>query len=349
VTTGRPLLVGAGFGARFDGTDDVLSGLALDRPDEVLTRARSHYGNPTLTSNIDYSGITARGMQMWVRPDSAGLAAANRQTLVMDSVASGGVAITADGKWTQINDGHADADIEATVAVTGDTWYHVMHHVYESSDANATIATGGNADHVSVLYVDGIAVSANADSINTGDFGDAGRLGVLTVGAAELPDTDEDPATAEFGEYFDGTVDDLEMYVFQSPLGGPFDLFTDNEWIANEISNLPGGVLLPGDVDRDGTVEIVDDVNAFVAGWLSENRLVGAHNEILVGDWNTWGQGDMNHDGRTDLRDWRIINAANPALGAAIDSALSVVPEPSSVILLGISLLAIGTRRSRLR
>jgi len=350
-TTGRPLLAGAGFGARFDGTDDVLSGLALDRPEEFLNRTRTQYGNPTLTSAIDYTGITTRGLQMWVRADAAGLNAGTRQTIVMDTTESGGVAITADGKWTQIFDSELDdGDIPATVSVAADTWYHVMQHIHTTGDVGAPgLVEGAESGFSSVVYVDGIAVSASNDFHDVGDFTAGDRVGSLTVGAAELADQDEDPTTADFGEFFDGTVDDLQMYISQSPLGGPFDLFEDNEWIANEISNLPGGVLLAGDLDRDGTVELVDDVNAFVSNWMSENRFEGAGSKILtVGDWGTWGQGDMNLDGVVNLKDWAIINAASPALGAAIGNALSAVPEPSSIVLFGMmAFLGLGNARPR--
>ena len=349
VTTGRPLLVGAGFGARFDGIDDVLSGLALDRPEEFLERTRTQYGNPTLTSPIDYTGITARGLQMWVRPDAAGLNAGKRQTIVMDTTESGGVAITADGKWTQIFDSETDdGDIAATVAVAADTWYHVMQHIHPSNAAGApTLLQGGESGFTSVVYVDGIAVSASNDLHDAGDFNLGGRVGALSVGAAELADQDEDPTTADFGEFFDGTVDDLQLYIYQNPLGGPFDLFADNEWIANQIATtVPGGMLVPGDVNKDGSVTIAGDVAPFVAGWLSENRLEGtAGKASAVGDWNTWGQGDMNLDGIVNLEDWAIINAANPALGAAIGNALSAVPEPSSAILISMALLGIGIPR----
>jgi len=352
VTTGRPLLVGAGFGARFDGVDDVLSGLALDRPEQFVTQTRLQYNNPTLTSPIDYTGVTARGLQMWVRPDAAGLSAGARQTIVMDTTESGGVAITADGKWTQIFDSETDdGDIAATVPVAANTWYHVMQHIHPSNAAGApTLLKGGEAGFTSVVYVDGIAVSALNDLHDAGDFNLGGRVGTLSVGAAELADQDENPLTADFGEFFDGTVDDLQMYLYQSPLGGPFDLFADNEWIANEIATtVPGGVLVPGDVNKDGSVTIAGDVAPFVAGWLSENRLEGtAIKASAVGDWSTWGKGDMNLDGVVDLEDWAIINQANPALGAAIGSSLSI-PEPSCALLIATALLAVGSGRRQQR
>ena len=354
-TSSRPLSGGAGsFGIKFDGTDDVVSGIALNIPEELIARI-----TPS-TYPFEFNGITTRGLQMWVRPDQAGLDAGTRQVIVMDTVAAGGVAITADGNWTQVNDGHAtDTGIGATVAVAGDTWSHVMQHGYLSSATGApTIVPGSGAADAgitSVLYVDGIAVSANNDLPALGDFDAGGRVGVLSLGATELTDQDGDNLTADYGEFYDGAVDDLELYVFgdNSDSGGQdygtFDLFSDNEWIVNEISKSPlNGTLLPGDVNRDGSVTIAGDVSAFVDGWLREKKLQGAHNEVTAGDWETWGWGDMNHDGIVDLDDWGIVNSASPAVGAAILSALSSVsvPEPSCVAMLTVAgLIGMGYAR----
>ena len=354
-SSSRPLGAAGSFGVRFDGVDDLLTGQALNRPDEFATRIEPS------TYPFNFTGITARGLQMWVRPDQAGLDAGVRQAVIMDTIAAGGVAITAEGNWTQMNDGHAnDTDIGATIAVAGDTWSHVMHHVYPSSDPNApsVIAGTGSGDlgFSSVVYVNGVAVSANNDSPNPGDFSAGGRVGVLTVGAAELTDQDGDTATADYGEFFDGTVDDLQMYVFGDNTSdggqnyGSFDLFADNEWIANEISKSPlNGTLLPGDVNRDGAVTQAGDVPAFVAGWLSVNRLEGAHNDVAAGDWNTWGQGDMNHDGITNLDDAFILHEALVlASGVGLDFSLlaaAAVPEPSTLSLLGVVIGGLWLRR----
>ncbi len=357
-TSARPLGVAGGFGVQFDGTDDVLSNLALDIPSEFASRLP-----PPSTYPIEYAGISTRGLQMWVRPDSAALPgganAGTRQTIIQDTVGSGGIAITADGHWSQIFDVEfEDSDFPALVPVVGDTWVHAMHHFYTDGDAGSpAFVSGGNAGFYGVVYIDGVAVSATNDSPDPGDYTAGDRVGLLTVGAAEIADQNGDPMTAEYGEFFDGTIDDLEMYVFGDNTGaggqdyGTFDLFSDNEWIANEIATtVPGGILALGDVNKDGSVTIAGDVPAFVAGWMSQNLLEGWGGKTMtVGDWNTWGQGDMNLDGAVNLLDWAIINSANPALGAAISDALSAVPEPSSAILIGMALLGMGSvRRQRL-
>ena len=242
-TSARPQGVGGGFGARFDGVDDILTATPLHIPSELAADFLPAYP-------INYTGIDRRGLQMWVRPDQAGLDAGVRQTIVMDTVRSGGVAITTDGKWDQIFDSEfEEGDIVATVNVVGNTWYHVMQHIHETGEPGApklVVGTQGESGFTSVVYVDGVAVSAinddhrNADGHLTGD-----RVGLLTVGGAELPDQDADPATADLGQYFDGTIDDLRLYVFgdNSSEGGQnfgtFDLFSDNDWIANEIARPP--------------------------------------------------------------------------------------------------------------
>ena len=80
------------------------------------------------------------------------------------------------------------------------------------------------------------------------------------------------------------------------------DTFSDNAWIKNEIDTDPNllGTLQAGDVNRDGSVD-GDDVTAFVAGWLKEKRFDGVHNSMTAGDWETWGWGDMNHDGAVNF------------------------------------------------
>jgi hypothetical protein len=297
----------------------------------------------------NYTGILGHGLQMWVRPSAAALGSVGTpttfQSIVADTEDSGGPAINAIGQWTQTNSNHADGTdgqtaIPASVSVpAGDAWYHVMHHHQPTS---------GNV-FASIVYVDGVAVSANLDTIPTDS------AFALAIGARQVSGT---RAAPEFGNYFTGVVDDLEMYVFGDNTSqggtnwGTFNLFADNEWIKNAIdtdSNLMG-TLQTGDVNRDGMVSgdgtgdaLSDDVAAFVAGWLSENRIIGAHGSIAVGDWNTWGQGDLNLDGRTTLADALILHNALLTNGSAgLDFGLlaggPAVPEPAAFVLLAIAM-----------
>ena len=351
--TGNPMYVDVstvgsgrtGLGVQFDGTDDHLSGEPLDRPDSLADRLL-----PTVYP-IGYSGITSRGVQMWAYVDSTKLALDEPQTLLLDSQIFGGPQITADGKWSQFNSQHSvdgtpfGGGPPAEVDVVADTWLHVMHHVYNPDDPNAPqrVTGGAGTNHVAVVYVNGVAVSSNVDNLPAGfDLTSGGFSGSLIIGA-------EDDGSGGFENHFQGVLDDIKMYVFgDNEAGTPgdlsdgedwgeFDLFADNEWIANEIATtVPGGVLEPGDVTKDGNIDGAD-VNAFIAGWLSRNVQTGAHGTQAVGDWLTWDNGDMNHDGVTDLGDLFIMNQALAGVGAGqITAAMlngSAVPEPSSIAL----------------
>jgi hypothetical protein len=345
IGAGRPGSTSGDIGIRFDGIDDLVAGTPLNRPDELASLIGGSYP-------LNYMGITARGAQLWVFPDAAAIGTA-RQVVMMDTVAAGGVAITAGGLWTQINDGHAnDTDIEPTVPVVGNQWYHVMHHVYPSSapDAPEVVPGTGSNDlgFTSVLYVNGVAVSANNDTIALGDLTAGNRVGRLSFGAAEIAG---DGISPTFGEFFRGTIDDADLYVFGNNIAqggqnyGTFNLFDDNEWIANAIASLPNGTLQPGDLDKDGNID-QDDIDDYMAGWGSENRFQGAHNALTVGDWLTWEQGDLNHDGVNDLNDAFIMHNAliNAGLGGLDFSQLGAVPEPSAMCLLGGAIGGIALR-----
>jgi hypothetical protein len=348
----RPGAAAGEFGARFDGVDDRLDGTPLNRPDELETILG---GYP-----LNYAGITGHGLQAWVYPNSSALGSTGSpttfQSIAFDTILSGGPAISAQGQWTQINSNHSDGDggnavVPATTAVpAGNTWYHVMHHHYLLGDANVPApvpGTAGPRPFTSVVYVNGVAVSANNDNINTG--GNAAYVGKLVVGAAEKAG---DGLNAVYGNHFSGVVDDLQMYVYgnnQSQGGqnyGTFDLFADNEWIQNAIDSHPmlQGTLTPGDVNKDGAVNgngtgpvESDDVSAFVAGWGSRNILQGVHNTIAVGDWLTWENGDLNHDGITGFADWFILRANHPTPAslnlAALRAGSPSVPEPASLVM----------------
>ncbi|WP_197528327.1 PEP-CTERM sorting domain-containing protein [Aeoliella mucimassa] len=355
----RPGVAGTQYGARFDGEDSLLTGKPLNRPDELALLVQ-----PSLYP-IDYTGITSRGVQLWVYPDSESLGT-GAQTLVFDTQVMGGPQISADGKWTQGNSQHTADNfngfgaVPGDVSVVGDTWQHLMQHVYNKGDENAAriVSGSGTMNHIAVVYVDGVAVSANADNMPAGfDLTAQGFSGDLIVGA-------EDDGEGGYKNHFDGVIDDLQMYVFgNNETGssgvlsdgedwGTFDLFADNDWIAMEIANsVPGGVLEPGDVNKDGEVDSLD-VDAFVLGWKYENVMTGAHSVMTVGDWNTWDKGDMNHDGITNLADAFILHQALVAnTGVGLDFGLladTTVPEPSSVVLLAIGAVMMAWGRQRL-
>ncbi|TWT37907.1 hypothetical protein KOR34_28730 [Posidoniimonas corsicana] len=346
----RPGAAAGEYGARFDG-DDYLTGVPLNRPDEISSLGCC--GNYPL----NYDGITGHGLQLWVYPEAASLGSAESpaefQSIVFDTLLSGGPAINAQGQWTQINSVHGDgadgvAPVPATISVAaGDTWYHVMHqHYYVDGD-----------QFLSVVYVDGVVVSANLDTIGLG--GTDNTTEQLVVGAAQIP---SDGVTPAYDNYFNGVVDDLEMYVYgdNSAQGGAnygeFNLFEDNAWIAEQIATtVPGGVLAMGDINKDGVVNgdgsgpaDSDDISAFIAGWRSEQVLPGAHSNSGVGDWLTWEKGDLNLDGVTNFDDWFLLRASHPDAAALSLSTLlgqSTAPEPGALLLAASAALGMLPRR----
>ena len=305
VTAGHPGAVGT-FGIAFDGTNY----LTDDGPFDAI------------------SGGTSQGVQLWVYPSAAGLTTASGQAIVFDTINAGGPAISPDGMWTQTNSIHTD--LPGTMPVVGDTWHHVAQHIFLDTDAAAPEVIGTARTYTSVIYVDGVAVSANND--NNVDPGTT----VFMIGAAD------DGGTKT--RFFNGVLDELKAYT-SAP--DEFDLFTDNEFIA---SQLPIGFEM-GDLNLDGNLD-QQDIDAFVAGWKSEKVLVGAHNSMYAGDLETYGRGDLNLDGRVNLTDAVLMyNALNNAGVGSIQlsdlTGSARVPEPSTIVLVvSAVILSCCTRRT---
>lgn len=359
----RPGAIAGQFGAQFDGVNDVLDGIPLNRPDETGGPSFVGVGPLLFPFPYNYDAITARGLQLWVYPDASALGT-HRQGIVFDTIAAGGVSITADGKWTQTNDSRTtDTSIPATVSVVGNQWHHVMQHIYPNNHPGAPSVVAGTANQgfTSVVYVNGVAVSANNGLPTPGELDDGDRVGRLAIGAEEI--ASPDLFTPTFSNYFKGTVDDVKMYVYGDnstvttgpPDGqnyGTFNLLTDNDWITGQIALIPGGILKPGDVNRDGNVTQAD-VTAMAANWKKEKRLTGFANTVLVGDWQTWAWGDLNLDGAVNLTDAVILDQALMAAGAgSVDFSLLInggVPEPNSLALAFLGFMAAACYRPRSR
>jgi hypothetical protein len=217
-------------------------------------------------------------------------------------------------------------DVDSTTPVATNQWSHVM--LVRPSGA----AGGGR------LYVDGIVVAANGVDY-TGD--DNASL-VLGSNTSQDVDGNFDGGTEEF---FSGVMDNLEMFVLGTSTGdnpedfGTFDPQTDNQFIAGAMAGVPDG-----DVDMDGTLDPVADVDAFVAGWLNVNEVNG----IQVGDLGSRAAGDLNFDGITDLSDAFVLHEALSAAGSGLDFSLltAAVPEPSTLVLLSLAaLIGLAWRR----
>jgi hypothetical protein len=71
---------------------------------------------------------------------------------------------------------------------------------------------------------------------------------------------------------------------------------------------------------------------------------------LAIGDLVSRSSGDLNYDGLVNLRDWDILNDANPAAAAAAWNIISGVPEPGTLGLAALAMLGyIARRRSRNR
>ncbi|MGI9429263.1 MAG: PEP-CTERM sorting domain-containing protein, partial [Bythopirellula sp.] len=280
-----------------------------------------------------YEGIFSHGIQLWAKPTVTGA----RQDLVLDT-AEHGIFITAADTWGFAwDDGSFDSGVSVASSLDSNGWAHAMELTKSSGP-------GG------VLLVNGVAVTSrdtfyDPESTN------------LSIGANQAGD----------GNFYNGTLDDVKLFFWgdnSDQLGadgtaggtngvgglnadgqdwGDLDLFATNEWIANEIAEaVPGGVLVAGDADKDGDVDD-DDVNLFITGWRSESP-------FGVGDWNTWDNGDFNHNGVTDFADWYLLkgnhsDGANLDLGALL--ADRNVPEPSSVLILMLGAAGAGLAMRR--
>lgn len=327
--TSRPGATPGSLGITFDGVDDSL------RTDFGLNLPTEFWDNINFFVNQDfphnYEGILSHGIEVWAKPSASGLGQGTLQHIVRDTDDGGGIYISENDTWGLDYD---DELFESNVAVdtSGDGWTHLMQL------GGVADPTGGTSAAIGVLLVNGVAVAATDDVYDSAEQ-------VLSVGSNQTGDDN----------FYTGQLDDLSIFLWgdnsavaDGPLGqsgqdyGALNLSEDNDWIAQELASL--GVTDAGDVNVDGTVDL-DDVTAFVDNWLSRQLV----NDTQVGDWNSRQLGDLNYDGIVDLKDWGILNADNPAAGAAALSALrgSTVPEPSSILLLGLISLAAGVLSRR--
>ena len=193
------------------------------------------------------------------------------------------------------------------------------------------------------LYVNGVAVAARPGGYN------GAATEELVVGSNTGRDANLN-FTGGTDEFYEGLIDDLTMVILgdNTDVGGQdwgsFEFQFDNAFAADALSGVdPADVNMDGVVAGDGTGPAAsDDVRAFVEGWRTRNELNG----VLVGDLSTRMSGDLDFDGIVDLRDFSILNAANPALAMAVRDQLTV-PEPSGALLCLLALAGFGRIRRR--
>jgi hypothetical protein len=297
--TGRPD-GGGGLGIEFNGAQqEYLRGPNLNDPAASISAV-----HPDATLN--YTNVFDRGMQFWARPASTAV-----QTLVMDSNQHG-VRIDSSGRFSMR---YAGIDYPSTVSVVPNTWYHI------EVVRPATFVNGSR------MYINGIAVAAAPGGYNT-DLADL-VIGSNTAG-------DDLAFTGGTMEFYSGIIDELKMFVIgQAPASGSkpaadygaFNFATDNDFAAFTLSGVPG------DLNNDGALTPADK-DAFIAGWLTRKVVNG----IPVGDLVTFGQGDLNFDGITNIHDLVLMQSSLSGAGIGAITAADLqglsIPEPSTAILL---------------
>lgn len=103
---------------------------------------------------------------------------------------------------------------------------------------------------------------------------------------------------------------------------------------------------LVGDINLDGISGAPADLSAFVAGWRYNNG-------TGLGTITSWKNGDVTHDGKTDLNDFlRVRSGLTAGAGAELSAMLGgyltgAIPEPSTAMLLVAPAILLALRRAR--
>ena len=296
-------------------------GLTFNGVDTSLVRTNGSLGSPAIgddeaayAGNPNYTGITTRLMEGWVRPTNLAL---GRQDVVNDSTQFG-IFISDDDKWSFA---HGGTTITSTSAVSFNAWTHVMHRTFTN--------TAG------VLLVNGVAVAATPNDYDAG-FNLATTAKNLVFGAN----------VDQAANFFAGQLDNFSIYIsgnnsaqINGANWGEVNLATENDYIRQQLVGKP-----VGDVNLSGALDAAD-VTAFVANWLSAKVVNG----VTVGDLTTRAKGDFDFSGVVNLDDAFTLHQALIGAGAGgLDFSLlgANVPEPSSLLLAACSCaaLACGTR-----
>lgn len=307
---GRPGSVAGEWGLTFNGTD------------ASLIRGNGSLGSPAIgdddgayAGNPNFSNITTRMMEGWVRPTNAAL---GRQDIVNDSTQFS-IFISADDRWGFT---HGATTITSASTVAFNAWTHVMHRTFTN--------TAG------VLLVNGVAVAATSNDYDAG-FNPATSAKNLTFGA----NVDQD------ANFFAGQLDNFSFYVAGNNSGvtnganwGQVNLAVENDYIRQQLIGKPAG-----DANLDGVFNSTD-VSWFVTNWLSTKQVGG----VTVGDLTTRAKGDFDFNGVVNLDDAFILHQALLGAGAGgLDFSLlgANVPEPSCLLLAAFGVAALGMVRRR--
>ena len=305
---------GSTFGIEMDGSNDLLRGSRLGQPESSVD---SLLHVPPGTE--DYQGINDRGFQLWVYANSAGMG--TEQDVVLDTQQHG-LRISSSGTWVMR---YAGIDNDSEVSVAFDQWSHVM--VVKPDTFNR-----------SEMYVDG-----NLAAITSGGY-DVSDDAELVVGA----NTDDDTNNVGMSGFFNGVLDDLELFVFGVSQAividyGSYVFAEDNDFASKMLTGVDGDVNLDNDLTSA-------DIDAMAAGWLNTKVVDG----IQLGDLETRMLGDLDFDGRTDLNDVFLLREAFAAAAITLepgawDAFSANVPEPASGAMLLVAGLGLALWRYRMR
>jgi len=221
------------------------------------------------------------------------------QSLVRDTDQHG-VQINSNGRFSMR---YADLDFASTTSAVANTWYHIE------------VVRSAGPDSRSRMYINGIAVAVSSSADYAAD-----NLTNLTVGSN----------TAGNGEFFSGIIDELTMSVYGTSTAstnyGTYNFASENAFAAFTLTGVPG------DINHSGSLTQADK-DAFIAGWMNRKVVNG----LQIGDLQSFGQGDLNFDGITNIFDLALMQDALSGAGmgaiTAAELAGGSVPEPSTAIL----------------
>lgn len=281
---------------------------------------------------IDYSLISDRGFQLWVKPTFV-----QPSHIVMDTNQHG-VFINSQNKFAMR---YAGFDYPSNISATANNWYHL------------SVVRAFGSGNGSVLYVNGVAVAAA-----TGTYKIERVVNDSEGQPVNLADLDTSPlvvgantgALPGSNNFFSGIVDDLEMFVMginHTRDFGEYVFQNDNDYAARfKPTN-------PVDLTGDGIITLAD-AQLFASNWLFKEELkwttnLGEPRSLVVGDLFSRSKGDFNFDGRVDLADWGMLNSASPGVGAIAMQLIQAgtVPEPGAIFLAAFAGTAAMARRRR--
>jgi hypothetical protein len=297
---------------QFDGTSQYLFGQNLNRPSDA---------DAATGQAENYTGITDRGYQMWVKPATPGT---TEQSLLDDADTHRSLIGANSNFGFEIR---SNVLIPTTAPATA-AWTHVAQ-VRPKGDFSGSVG-----------YVNGRVVVSQ-----TGDY-PASTLNLVVGANIESDGLGGQVITPQFN----GLVSDIEMFVF-GPSFGTYDYTTDNGYFTDVFLSTTSGygyadanqnghndvTWLKGDINFDG-LKNAADVTVFIAGWRSTNAgtYVGAGPGF--GDYVTLGKGDLDLDGDVDVDDWVALRATGIVALSDLSTLLGQsVPEPSSLALLLVS------------